>query len=227
MKKQSLAAYEAKIEQAQIHDLMKLMLNRYKEQHGHSKAQGLIGSDCIKEHLSVNKLIRPQIIEEINQEFVNLYKFAKTPKKKPIPVPPTEINNAPNNQSDTKAPVPEAAKQNSQNDTNKSLDAKSVLDSVLNNVDFEVQKRRPSSERLGIMEKLKRLQEGGDVDDLLDEEVSLENILNSTKASISHENTKDSSEQLAQIPSRIPSVNGNSTNNNEDHQKKVGYCCTQ
>ena len=120
MKKQSLAAYEAKIEQAQILDLMKLMLNREKEQHGHAKAQGLIGSDCIKEQLSVNKLIRAQTIEEINQEFVNLYKFAKAPKKKPVPVPPTDINETPNNHSDTKAPVPETTKQNSQNDTNKS-----------------------------------------------------------------------------------------------------------
>ena len=44
-----------------------------------------MGSECIKKQLTAAKLIRPQSIVDIVQEFLKLYQFLK--KKKP-PAPP-------------------------------------------------------------------------------------------------------------------------------------------
>jgi ankyrin repeat protein len=98
MKKQRVLANEAKQEQADIWDVVKLMLIREKEQHGTSMTQGRDGgSECIKKQLSHAKIIKPQIVDEVVQEFAKQYQFIKRkkpPTNAPAPVNPTTSTSA-------------------------------------------------------------------------------------------------------------------------------------
>ena len=168
MKKQNVAMCDAKREQEQIWDLVKVMLIREKEQHGHAMAQGVVGTDCIKDQLTQVKLIRPQTILETVQEFSNLYKIVK--KKKPIvkpvveppksdyviaeklsevqtvqPEAPTQSNNTKQQQQQHQEQHQEQQQKIDKNVEQNS--AKSVLDVIVNTVDYEVEKRTPSSDR--------------------------------------------------------------------------------
>ena len=164
MKKQNVAMCDAKREQEQIWDLVKVMLIREKEQHGHAMAQGVAGTDCIKDQLTQVKLIRPQTILETVQEFSNLYKIVKKKKPivKPVVEPPksdyviaeklSEVQTvqpeAPTQSNNTKQQQQQHQEQQQKIDRNvEQNSAKSVLDVIVNTVDYEVEKRTPSSDR--------------------------------------------------------------------------------
>lgn len=89
MKKQRVLATEAKKERELLWEVIKLMLRREQEQHGTSMKEGKDGgSECIKVQFSAGKLIRPQAIDEVIQEFVKLYNLVK--RKKPPSVLPAK-----------------------------------------------------------------------------------------------------------------------------------------
>ncbi len=113
MKKQRVQAVEAKKEQEEIWEVVKLVLLREKELHGTSMTQGRDGgSDCIKNQLAAAKLIRPNNVDEVVQEFVKLYQFIK--RKKPasnVPPPANKVNDSAKlEEASTNAKQPEEVK---------------------------------------------------------------------------------------------------------------------
>ncbi len=95
MKKQRVLAAEAKRELDLVWEVIKLVLVREKEMHGTSMSQGRDGgSECIRKQLSVAKLIRPQSIDELIQEYVKLYNVIKK-KRPPKPEPASVTTSGP------------------------------------------------------------------------------------------------------------------------------------
>ena len=118
-----------------------------------------MGSENIKKQLSAAKLIRPQSIVDIVQEFLKLYQFPK--KKKPPPVnktaevKPEEVKPDEIKPEEVK-PEEDKSKAKSENKPRGIVmaEVKSVVESSFGSIEYEVEKRGPSSNRHGIISNL-------------------------------------------------------------------------
>ena len=131
-----------------------------------------MGSENIKKQLSAAKLIRPQSIVDIVQEFLKLYQFPKKKKPpppvtktaevkpeevKPVEVKPEEVKTVEVKPDEVKPdeikPEEDKPKAKSENKPRGIVmaEVKSVVESSFGSIEYEVEKRGPSSNRHGMI----------------------------------------------------------------------------
>ena len=130
-----------------------------------------MGSECIKKQLTEAKLIRPQSIVDIVQEFLKLYQFPKKKKPppvnktaevkpeevKPVGVKPEEVKTVEVKPDEVKPdeikPEEDKPKTKSENKPRGIVmaEVKSVVESSFGSIEYEVEKRGPSSNRHGMI----------------------------------------------------------------------------